>query len=90
MKEFAQDFLKVSDRETALTFASLVVAAYAWIITEKLFIGIITGIAMHAIQIIAYEYLAARYGWKSLDVTRAFRTHLLPRLQYVLSKMQRA
>lgn len=90
MKEFAQEFLNASDRETALTFVSLLAAAYAWIVAEELFLGIAMGIAMHAIQVIAYEYLAERKGWKSLEVTNAFRAYVLPRLRQVLSKVQRA
>ena len=90
LKEFAQEFLNASDRETALTFVSLLAAAYAWIVAEELFLGIAMGLAMHAIQVVAYEYLAERKGWKSLEVTKAFRTHALPRFRYILAKVQRA
>jgi|GEM_PF-4476252 len=90
MKEFTRSFLTTSDRETALTFVSLLAAAYAWIITENLFIGIAVGIAMHAIQVIAYEYLATRYDWKRLEIADAFRAHVLPSLLRIISKMQRA
>lgn len=90
MKEFAQDFLSASDRETALTFVSLLAAAYAWIVAEELFLGIAMGLAMHAIQVTAYEYLARRNGWKGLEVTKAFCAYALPHLRQILAKVQRA
>lgn len=90
MKEFAQDFLSASDRETALTFVSLLAAAYAWIVAEELFLGIAMGIAMHAILVSGYEYLAIRNGWKSLEVTKAFYAHVLPHLRQLLARIQRA
>lgn len=90
MKEFANDFLSASDRETALTFVSLIVAAYGVVVIENLAIAIAMGIAMHAIQVVAYEYLAERKGWKSLEATHAFRTYALPYLRQILAKVQRA
>jgi hypothetical protein len=90
MKEFAQDFFNASDRETAITFVSLLAAAYAWIVAEELFLGIGMGLAMHAIQVTAYEYLAQRFGWKRLEVAIAFRKHILPRLLELRSMRQRA
>lgn len=90
MKKFINEVFASSDRETALMFVSLLAAAYAWIIAEELFLGIAMGIAMHAMQVAAYEFLAARNKWKSLSTAKAFRTHILPRLEYVLSKVQRA
>lgn len=90
MKTFIAESFASSDRETILTFVSLLAAAYAWIIAEELFLGIAMGVAMHAMQVTAYEYLAARYNWKRLATANAFRRHLLPRLHDMLSKVQRA
>jgi hypothetical protein len=90
MKAFAQNFFETWDRETSLTFASLIVAAYAWIVAEEIVLGIAMGIAMHAIQVSAYEYLAARNDWKRLAIADAFRAHILPSLLRIISKAQRA
>lgn len=90
MSKFSKDFLAASDRETILTFVSLLAAAYAWIVAEELFLGVAMGLAMHAILVGAYEYLAARKKWKSLEVTHAFRTHVLPHLRQLLARVQRA
>lgn len=90
MSKFSKDFLAASDRETLITFVSLIAAAYAWIVAEELFLGVAMGLAMHAIQVVAYEYVALRKGWKGLEVTRAFRTHVLPHLRQVLARVQRA
>ncbi|OHB20131.1 MAG: hypothetical protein A2854_04940 [Parcubacteria group bacterium RIFCSPHIGHO2_01_FULL_56_18] len=90
MKAFAQNFFETWDRETTLTFVSLVVASYAWIVAEELFLGIAMGIAMHAIQVVAYEFLAARFGWTNLDIADFARTHALPRIMHFVSKTQRA
>jgi hypothetical protein len=90
MSKFSKEFLAASDRETVITFVSLLAASYAWIVAEELFLGIAIGIAMHAIQVAAYEYLAARNGWKRLHVADAFRAHVLPHLLRIISKAQRA
>lgn len=90
MKGFITNFFESWDRETSLTFVSLIVAAYAWIVAEEIVLGIAMGIAMHAIQVSAYEYLAARYGWKRLAIADAFRAHVLPSLLRIISKAQRA
>lgn len=90
MKEFAKNFLETSDRETALTFVSLLAASYAWITTEELLLGIAVGIAMHAMQVVAYEYLATRYKWKRLEIADMFRAEVLPHLMRLRSKTQNA
>lgn len=90
MSKFSKEFLAASDRETILTFVSLLAASYAWIVAEELFLGIAMGIAMHAIQVAAYEYLAQRHDWKRLIIADAFRAHVLPHLLRVISKVQRA
>lgn len=86
MKELFQTW----DRETTLTFVSMIVAAYAWIITEKLLIGIAVGISMHALLVIAYELCAARFSWPSLSIADFFYTEVRPRVLGLFSKTQRA
>ncbi|OGG60825.1 hypothetical protein A2765_01820 [Candidatus Kaiserbacteria bacterium RIFCSPHIGHO2_01_FULL_56_24] len=85
IKEFSRDFVASWDRETTLIFASMLVASYAWIVTERIFLGMAVGIAMHAIEVTAYEILAARFSWKRLSIADAFRTHVLPRITYLAS-----
>jgi hypothetical protein len=85
IKEFTREFIAVSDRETSITFVSMLVASYAWIVSERLMIGFAVGIAMHAIQMIAYEILARRFGWQHLGLAEAFYTHVLPRARHLAS-----
>lgn len=90
MKAFIKSFLESWDRETTLTFVSLVVASYAWITSEKLIVAAAVGIAMHAIQVVAYEYLAMSFNWKRLEIADFARTHVPSRLLRLLSKTQNA
>lgn len=90
IKEFSRDFVASWDRETTLIFTSMLVASYAWIVTERLFLGLAVGIAMHAIEVIAYEILAARFSWKHLGLANTFYTHVLPHLRHLFSPRQRA
>ncbi len=94
MKAFITSFIEASDRETALSLVSMIVASYAWIITEKLPVGIAVGIAMHALLVIGYEALANRFSWPPLTYATAFRARALPYIQRITSriasKVQRA
>ena len=88
--EYMKEQFRTWDRETSLTFISMIVAAYAFVVMEKPLVGIAMGIAMHAIQVAAYEFVAPRFGWKPLEITIAFNRHVAPHLARVISRFQRA
>ena len=67
------------NRDTTLVFMSMLVASYAWIATERLFIGIPVGIAMHALTTLVYEALAYRFGWRHLSYVEDFVLPFLAR-----------
>jgi len=82
--------LKSWNRETTLAFVSMMVASYAWIVMEKFLVAVAIGIAMHAIQVLVYEFLARRFGWEQLEIAQAFHKHVFPRFVRLFSKTQRA
>src|SRR3989344_2421248 len=81
--------LKSWNRETTLAFVSMMVASYAWIVMEKFLVAVAIGIAMHAIQVLVYEFLARRFGWEQLEIAQAFHKHVFPRFVRLFSKTQR-
>lgn len=85
-----KEYFSAWDRETSLMFMSMIVGAYAWVMTERIVIGLAVGLAMYAIEVIAYQALASRFSWHDLEITTAFNTHLAPRIHTLLSKTQRA
>ncbi len=69
----------VWNRETALTFLSLVIASASWISTEHFLMSVAVGLAAHSLFILMYEVCGHRYGWAPLPVTRTLvRDVVLP------------
>ncbi|MFZ2555545.1 MAG: hypothetical protein WAZ27_01060 [Minisyncoccia bacterium] len=85
-----KEYFGTWDRETTLMFMSMVVGAYAWVMTERIFIGVAVGLAMYAIEVIAYQFLASRLGWRDVEAALLFDQHIAPRISRLLSKTQRA
>lgn len=86
MKEYFTDW----DRDTSLMFMSMLVGAYAWVMTERLMIGIAVGFAMYAIEVVVYQFLASRLSWRNVEAVTWLNQHVIPRLARLFSRTQRA
>lgn len=85
-----KEYFSTWDRETSLMFTSMIVGAYAWVMTERIFIGIAVGLAMYAIEVVVYQLLASRFGWRDVESAILFNRHVVPRFARLFSKTQRA
>lgn len=85
-----KEYFSTWDRETSLMFMSMVVGAYAWIMTERIFIGIAVGLAMYAIEVVAYQLAASRFLWRDVEAAILFNQHILPHFSRLFSKALRA
>lgn len=56
-------FIYFWTREDILFAAAVFPAAFAWIIFESMFAGVLTWAISYAVIIGAYEYLAAKKSW---------------------------